>query len=196
MNAEIISIGDELLIGQVVNTNASFISRELNAIGIGVNRVTTIGDDMSVIMHSFRQAWKDNDVVIVTGGLGPTHDDISKAAVSKFFNRELRLNEETLKEVEERFHRFGYRTMPESNRGQAMVPEDFVPLRNEKGTAPGLLFQEQDQTFVILPGVPHEMEWLMKEQVLPRLQEIYTTELEVIKHRTILTTGIGESSLA
>jgi nicotinamide-nucleotide amidase len=196
MNAEIISIGDELLIGQVVNTNASFISRELNAIGVGVARVTTIGDEMKPILATFKRAWKEQDVVIVTGGLGPTHDDISKAAVAKFFEKKLILHKPTLRAVEARFKRFGYRKMPEVNIGQAMIPEGFVALKNEKGTAPGLLYHEDGKTFVIMAGVPFEMEFLLTTHVLPFLKKTYRTNLEIIRHRTILTTGIGESLLA
>jgi nicotinamide-nucleotide amidase len=196
MKSEIISIGDELLIGQVVNTNAAWLSRELNATGIAVGRVTTIGDDRKEILATFRRAWKENDVVVVTGGLGPTHDDISKAAVAKFFRKKLVLHKPTLRAVEERFRSLGYAKMPEANVGQAMVPEGFTILRNEKGTAPGLLYREEGKTFVILPGVPYEMEYIMQSGVIPILQRTYKKELEVILHRTILTTGIGESMLA
>ncbi|HWF44709.1 MAG TPA: competence/damage-inducible protein A [Candidatus Kapabacteria bacterium] len=196
MKAEIISIGDELLIGQVINTNAAWLSRELNATGIAVGCVTTVGDDMKVILAAFRCAWKENDVVVVTGGLGPTHDDISKDAVAKFFRKKLVLHKPTLRSVEERFRSLGYAKMPEANVGQAMVPEGFTILPNGKGTAPGLLFREEGKTFVILPGVPYEMEYIMQSGVIPILRRVYKKDLEVILHRTILTTGIGESMLA
>ena len=196
MNAEIVSIGDELLIGQVINTNAAYLSRELNALGVAVSRVTTVGDDLREILQAFRQAWKTSDVVIVTGGLGPTHDDISKDAVAKFFRKELVLHKPTLRAVEERFRTLGYSKMPEVNTGQAMIPEGFTPLKNEKGTAPGLLYQEDGKTFAILPGVPIEMEHIMTTGVIPILRRTYKKDLEIIRHRTLLTTGIGESSLA
>ena len=152
MQAEIITIGDELLIGQVVNTNAAFLGRELSSLGIPMVRETTVGDDLKSILAAFRSAWNVSDVVIVTGGLGPTHDDISKAAVAKFFHAKMALHNPTLKAVRERFAQLGYEKMPEVNIGQAMVPEGFQVLRNKWGTAPGLLRYEASKTFVILPG--------------------------------------------
>ena len=196
MRAEIITIGDELLIGQVTNTNAAFLGRELSELGIPAVRETTVGDDLKSILSTFRRAWKESDVVIVTGGLGPTHDDISKSAVAKFFRAKMVLHKPTLEAVRERFARLGYAKMPEANIGQAMVPEGFRALTNERGTAPGLLRHESGKTFVILPGVPQEMEGLMQNHVLPFLRRTYKKNLEVILHRTLLTTGIGESMLA
>ncbi len=196
MRAELITIGDELLIGQVVNTNAAYLGRELSAIGIPVARETTVKDDASAIIAAFRHAWKSSDVVIVTGGLGPTHDDISKAAVQKFFHAKLTLHKPTLKAVRERFARLGYENMPDINIGQAMVPEGFRPLKNNRGTAPGLLRHEHGKTFVLLPGVPLEMEAILQSGVIPFLRRTYKNKLEAIRHRTLLTTGIGESSLA
>jgi nicotinamide-nucleotide amidase len=196
MRAEIITIGDELLIGQVINTNAAFLGRELSSLGIPMVRETTVGDDLKPILKEFRRAWKESDVVIVTGGLGPTHDDISKAAVATFFRAKMTLHTPTLKAVRERFARLGYEKMPEVNVGQAMVPEGFRALRNDWGTAPGLMRHEHDKTFVILPGVPQEMEGIMRSSVIPFLRRTYKKNLEVIRHRTLLTTGIGESVLA
>ncbi len=197
MQAEILSIGDELLIGQVINTNASAISKQLNAIGIGVSRVTTIGDNEKEILRAMKEAWKKNDVVIATGGLGPTHDDISKHVVAKFFKKKLVLDKKTLAHVRARFRSFGITKMPEVNVGQAMIPEGFIALRNDRGTAPGLLYHEKGKTFIILPGVPHEMNWLMSKCVLPELQKLHKKKLgEAIIHRTLLTVGIGESTLA
>jgi nicotinamide-nucleotide amidase len=195
MNLEIVTIGDELLLGHIVNTNASWMSRELNEIGISVRKVTTVGDDAKEILAAFRLAWKENDIVIVTGGLGPTHDDISKASVAKFFRKKLVLHEKTLTTVRGYFTMLGYERMPEVNVGQAMVPEDFTPLRNERGTAPGLLYQDGGKTFVILPGVPTEMEFVMTTGVLPFLKKRYKKNLVAIKHRTLITSGIGESVL-
>lgn len=197
MRAEIISIGDELLIGQVINTNASYISSKLGSIGIGVSRVTTVGDSLPEIRRAFQRAWKEADVVIVTGGLGPTHDDISKDAVARFFGKELVLDKKTLKAVEARFAGFGYKKMPASNLGQAMVPKDFTVLRNGAGTAPGLLFQEKGKSFVILPGVPREMQWILDDSLLKILKKsAKAVSNEVIRHRVLMTYGIGESSLA
>jgi len=196
MTAEIITIGDELLIGQIVNTNASYIAKLLNDTGVAVARTTTVGDDPKAILTAFRSAWKQHDIVIATGGLGPTHDDISKAVVAKFFGKELIRHQPTLRLVRERFAKLGYARMPEVNVGQAMVPEGFKVLRNDRGTAPGLLFHEEGKTFVILPGVPAEMELLMTSGVIPAIRKLYKVKLSAILHRTLMTSGIGESVLA
>jgi nicotinamide-nucleotide amidase len=197
VQAEILTIGDELLIGQVINTNAAEISKQLNAIGIAVSRVTTVGDNEKDILSAIGSAWKENDVIIATGGLGPTHDDISKHLVAKFFKKKLILDKKTLAHVRARFRTFGIKKMPGVNIGQAMVPIGFKALRNDRGTAPGLLYHQKNKTFIILPGVPHEMNWLMGKWVLPELQKTYKKKLgDVIIHRTLLTTGIGESLLA
>jgi nicotinamide-nucleotide amidase len=195
MNLEIITIGDELLSGHIVNTNAAWMGRELGEIGLSVRKATTVGDDAKALLATFRQAWNENDIVIVTGGLGPTHDDISKAAVSKFFRKKLVLHKPTLAAVRGWFAKLGYAKMPEVNVGQAMVPEDFIPLRNERGTAPGLLYYKGRKTFIILAGVPTEMEYIMKTGVLPFLKKNYKKHLVVIKHHTLITSGIGESVL-
>jgi nicotinamide-nucleotide amidase len=197
MQAEILSIGDELLIGQVINTNAAFISQKLNVIGIDVSRVTTVGDNEKEILNAMKSAWQRNDIVIATGGLGPTHDDISKNVVAKFFKKKLILHKKTLAQVKVRFRTFGIKKMPEVNMGQAMIPQGFAALANKKGTAPGLLYSAKGKTFIILPGVPHEMSWLMEEHVLPQLQKNYKRKLQnAILHRNLLTVGIGESTLA
>src|SRR5436305_252720 len=146
MQAEILSIGDELLIGQVINTNAAFISERLNAVGIAVSRVTTIGDNEKEILAAIKSAWQKNDIVIATGGLGPTHDDISKHVVAKFFKKRFILDKKTLVHVRRRFRAFGIKKMPEVNIGQAMIPQGFAVLKNEKGTAPGLLFTQKGKT--------------------------------------------------
>ena len=196
LKSEIITIGDELLIGQIVNTNASWIAKELSALGIPVARVTTVGDDAKAITTAAKKAWKENDVVIVTGGLGPTHDDISKDAIAKVFGKELKMHAPTLKFVKERFATLGYKKMPEANIGQALVPEGFKVLKNERGTAPGLLFYDDGKTFVIVAGVPAEMEYVMTTGALPSLEKRYKGKLEAVLHRTLYTSGIGESSLA
>ncbi len=197
LNAEIISIGDELLIGQIINTNASYISNSLNAIGVDVTRVTTIGDNEKRLTAAIALAWQENDIVIATGGLGPTHDDISKVIVAKFFKKKLVLHKPTLIRVKARFKSFGIGKMPEANISQAMIPEGFTVLKNEKGTAPGLLYSKGGKIFVILPGVPHEMKWLMEQHVIRLIRKMYARKLgNVILHKTLLTTGIGESLLA
>jgi nicotinamide-nucleotide amidase len=197
VRAEIISIGDELLIGQVVNTNASTLSKSLNSTGVRVARVTTVGDDSHEIRLSFERAWREHEVVIVTGGLGPTHDDISKEIVSQFFDAPLEFHENIFEKVRQRFERLGVKKMPESNRSQAMVPQGFTPLRNDVGTAPGLMNVKDGKLFAILPGVPHEMEFIMKDSLLEHLHSCFEGRgLEAIIHRTIITAGIGESMLA
>jgi nicotinamide-nucleotide amidase len=197
ITAELLSIGDELLIGQVVNTNVNYISEQLNAIGIDVARITTIGDNKKVITQAIERAWKENRIVIATGGLGPTHDDISKVVVAEYFKKKLVLHKPTLKRVEARFKKFGYKKMPEANISQAMIPQGFTVLDNDKGTAPGLLFHHTRKTFVILPGVPQEMKHLMDVKVIPLLRTIHKQQLgEAIIHRTLLTSGVGESLLA
>ncbi|MFI5263245.1 MAG: competence/damage-inducible protein A [Candidatus Kapaibacterium sp.] len=197
MKAELLSIGDELLIGQVINSNAAYISQQLNALGIEVSKVTTIGDNEKEILLAMKAAWAKNDIVIATGGLGPTHDDISKHIVAKFFKKKLILDKKTLAHVRARFRSFGIKKMPEVNIGQAMIPQGFKALRNDRGTAPGLRYHEKKKTFIILPGVPHEMSWLMEKWVIPGLRAFYKKDLgAAIIHRTLHTIGIGESTLA
>lgn len=197
LSAAILSIGDELLIGQVVNTNASYLSQQLNAIGVDVTSVVTVGDDAAQLRRAIDRAWKEHDIVIATGGLGPTHDDISKHIVAKYFKKQLHLDKPTLRRVKARFAAYGYKRMPEANIGQAMVPDDFEALANARGTAPGLWYHTKGKTFVILPGVPHEMKHLTETQLIRRFKRIYAKKLgAVILHRTLLTTGIGESALA
>lgn len=197
LTAELLSIGDELLIGQIVNTNASYLSERLNEIGVDVHRITTVGDNQKDIMQAMRRAWKESDIVIATGGLGPTHDDISKNIVAKFFGKELVMDKKTLAHVEARFKSVGYAKMPEKNIGQALVPKGFTALRNDKGTAPGLLYHEKGKTFIIMAGVPHEMKWLTEQWVISYLKKQYKGKIgKSIIHRTLLATGIGESLLA
>ncbi len=197
LKAELLSIGDELLIGQIVNTNVSFLSERLNEIGVDVHRITTVGDNEKDILQGMRCAWKESDIVIATGGLGPTHDDISKNVVAKFFKKELVMDKKTLAHVEARFKSFGYAKMPEKNIGQALVPKGFIALRNDKGTAPGLLYHEKGKTFIIMAGVPHEMKWLTEKWVISYLKKQYKGKFgQAIIHKTLLATGIGESLLA
>lgn len=197
VHAELISIGDELLIGQVVNTNVSFLNKALNEIGVSVERITTIGDDPKIILQSFERAWSEYQVVIVTGGLGPTHDDISRSLVAQFFNAPLESDARVLERVRARFARSGYTAMPKANEGQALVPKGFLAMRNDAGTAPGLYLHQEGKSFAILPGVPHEMEWIARNGLLDLLKQHFAGNgLEAIQHRTLITTGIGESMLA
>lgn len=197
VTAELISIGDELLIGQVVNTNASTLSKALNEVGIVVERITTVGDDREAILTTFNRAWSEHDVVIVTGGLGPTHDDISKDTVAQFFETPLEMHEDILAKVRQRFERLGARKMPESNESQGLVPKGFTPLSNDVGTAPGLYLYKNGKVFAILPGVPSEMEWILNDSLLDHLRnDLRSRGLLSIVHRTLIVSGIGESMLA
>ena len=194
MKAHVLTIGDELLIGQVVNTNAAWIGEQLSLRGVEVLRAVTMGDDVATIRRELARAYEEARLVVITGGLGPTQDDVTKAAVAEFFGVPLRFDARVFEQVVERFRQRGRRSVPESNRSQALVPEGFEPLPNLKGTAPGLWFAEDGgRLLAVLPGVPHEMRYLMEQEVLPRLHDY--ADLQLIRHRTLLTTGIGESNL-
>lgn len=196
MKAEILTIGDELLIGQVVNTNAAWLGEHLNEVGADVVRCVTLGDDVDRITAALAHAYEAADLVLITGGLGPTHDDVTREALAAFFETSLRFDAGVFAAIEARFAARG-RRMPESNRRQAMVPDGFEVLPNPQGTAPGLWHVhhdgERERMVAVLPGVPHEMEHLVTHAVMPRLRR--ARGLEVIVHRTLLTTGIGESNL-
>src|SRR3990172_2590985 len=193
MNAEIISIGDELLIGQVVNTNQAYIAEQLNTVGISVTRMTTVRDRESEILGSFKEVWKSHDIAVVTGGLGPTHDDITRSVVCKFFDTNLVKNEEALENVK---RLFGSRGLPVTtlNEQQALVPNGCTVIQNTQGTAPGYLFEKEGKTMVVMPGVPFEMTAMMENFVLPHFSR--KVKGIVVRHRTLKTTGIAESLLA
>ena len=193
MNAYIITIGDELLIGQVVNTNASWIASELETNNIHVSRIVTIADDFHDITNALSEALLQSDVVIITGGLGPTKDDITKMALCDYFGMQLVMHEPSLTNVVDFFTKRG---LPISaiNKMQGLVPDGCEPLVNRVGTAPGMWFEREGKLIVSLPGVPFEMRWLMSEYVLPKLQRYLG--VEAILHKTILTCGIGESFLS
>ncbi|MGH2567911.1 MAG: competence/damage-inducible protein A, partial [Bacteroidota bacterium] len=193
MTAEIISIGDELLIGQVVNTNQAFIAEQLNGVGISVERMTTVGDNERSILASFRQALEQSDVVVVTGGLGPTHDDLTRAAVCKFFQTDLVEDRQALDNIK---HIFAGRNLPitKLNEEQALVPRGCRVIQNLHGTAPGYFFERDGKYFIVMPGVPFEMKAMMENFVVPFFRE--RASGLVIRHRTLKTTGIPESFLA
>lgn len=195
MNAHIISIGDELLIGQTVNTNSAYIAEKLTDIQIHVVKSSVVGDDEESIISEFELAFSSCDLVIVTGGLGPTHDDITREAVVKFFNTELTHSAEVLENIKERFIRLN-REMSKVNEGQAMIPKISAPIKNYNGTAPGFWIEQGEKLFIVLPGVPFEMKEMMAEFVLPRLSAKIKPQLKGISKRlTLLTTGIPESTL-
>ncbi len=192
MNAENISIGDELLIGQTVNTNASTIGEKLAEIGIQLKWVTTVGDDEKDIEDAFKLAWSRADAVLVTGGLGPTHDDITKTVVARFFDSKLVLDEDHLRKMKALFERYGI-PMAKINETQALVPDKCVVIENTRGTAPGMLFEEKNKAFIVMPGVPAEMKGMMEKTVLPYLKEM--SGGHVIKYKVLRTTGVPESTL-
>ncbi len=192
MKAVLLTIGDELLAGVTVNTNAAWLGAELTARGITVARIEVIGDDPEAICQALRRARAEAAVVILCGGLGPTHDDRTREALAGCLNRPLRLQPELLAQIEAYFRQRG-RSMPERNRVQALVPEGFVPLPNPVGTAPGLWLQDEAGVLVVLPGVPHELQTLMRDVVLPRLEQL--PGRPVVWQQTLVTAGIGESDL-
>lgn len=190
---EIISIGDELLIGQTINTNASWMGQELAYLGIKVNYVQTISDSARVIQEALDLALGRSNVVLITGGLGPTKDDITKHTLADYFHSEMVMNEQVLAHVTGFFEKRN-RPMLEVNTLQALVPEKCEVLFNQVGTAPGMWFEQDEKIVVSMPGVPYEMKYLFTQEVLPRLNKLYTFQGMVQK--TALTQGIGESFLA
>ena len=193
MKSTIITIGDEILIGQILDTNSQYISQSLNALGVVVAERTSIGDDASQILTTLDRALGATDVVIITGGLGPTKDDITKHTLAQYFNSSLRYDEAVADHVRTMLERRGI-VFNELNRSQAMVPECCTVLHNAHGTAPGMWFDKDGKVVISLPGVPFEMKHLMEDEVLPRLKEHFA--LREIVHRTMITAGIAESMLA
>ncbi len=193
MNVTIINIGDELLIGQVVNTNASTMSRLLTAAGMEVRKTLVVGDERQAIWDAVDEAMHTSDAVLVTGGLGPTKDDITKKLLCEYFNSELVENDMALQNVKRIFESRGYELTP-VNRAQALVPKCCEVLNNDLGTAPCMWFSNEGKILVSLPGVPFEMEWLMRNRVIPKLQETFKTDIIITKN--ILVQGIGESFLS
>lgn len=193
MKAEIISIGDELLIGQVINTNQAFLAEKLNTIGIAVQRMTTVGDEEEKIIEAFDKGLAAHELVLVTGGLGPTHDDITRTAVCRFFRTDLVVNEEALNRVRAFFGRRGV-SPRKINEDQALVPRSCMVIQNDNGTAPGFMFERDGKYLIALPGVPFEMKAMTEAFILPFFSP--KSSGSVIQHRTLKTTGIGESFLA
>ncbi|WP_343330270.1 competence/damage-inducible protein A [Polaribacter staleyi] len=194
MKAEIITIGDEILIGQIVDTNSQFIGQELNKIGVSVYQITSIQDDEQHILNALKEAQERVDVVILTGGLGPTKDDITKKTIAKFFKDDKLVEyPEVITHIKEMFQKIGH-PFKEIQRYQAQLPSKATLLTNSFGTAPGMWFYENDTVFVSLPGVPYEMKGLITNQVLPRIQKQF--QLDFIMHKTIMTYGLGESMIA
>ena len=191
--AELLTIGDEILYGQIVDTNSQWMSVELDKAGIKVIRKTAVGDEESEILTAFAEAERRADIILITGGLGPTSDDLTKPLLAKYFNCELKINEEALQEVTEFFKSRG-RELTEVNRQQAALPTACEKIANPNGTAPGMWFNKNGKIFMSMPGVPHEMKTMMTNSVIPRLKQTFKTP--VIYHKVIRTIGVGESFLA
>lgn len=194
MQAEIITIGDEILIGQIVDSNSAFISKELNKIGVSVYQITSVQDERDHILEALRIAGDRSSVVIMTGGLGPTKDDITKHTLCQFFNDELVEDNQVLNYIEELFKKYISTPISDLNRKQALVPSKATILHNAHGTAPGLWMKKGDTAFISLPGVPFEMRNLIKNEVLPKIIQEY--KRPHIFHKTIMTYGLGESAIA
>ncbi len=194
MTAEIITIGDEILIGQIVDTNSAFIGVELNKIGVDVHQISSVRDDKKHILSALKEAQSRVDIVIVTGGLGPTKDDITKHTFCEYFDDVLVMNDEVLAHVESLFDKYIKSPISEINRMQAMLPSKAKVLHNEFGTAPGMWILHQKTVFISMPGVPFEMKAILSNYTLPKIQKQF--KCPFIIHKTILTYGVGESRLA
>ena len=193
MQAELITIGDEILIGQTIDTNSAWMGKELNSLGIQVSQITSIKDERDAIKNAlFAAEQSAANLVFITGGLGPTKDDITKHVLCEYFNTVLIRDNEVLDRIQTFFKARG-REMLESNNQQADIPEACTVLLNDMGTASGMWFERNGTVFVSMPGVPYEMKHLMQDRVLPKIQELF--KLPAVFHKTIMTTGIGESFL-
>jgi nicotinamide-nucleotide amidase len=197
MKTEIINIGNELLIGQVVNTNAAWMAEQLNLAGFWVDRITVVPDEWEEIFSILNEAKERSSVVLVTGGLGPTKDDITKEVLCRVFNTKLVFHEEAFKDIETLFRARGFK-VSDLNRKQAELPENCIAIPNPNGTARGMWFTTNDNNkrtdFIFMPGVPYEMKTMLSDRVIPELKKIYSQA--AIYHKTVLTQGIGESFLS
>lgn len=193
INASIITIGDELLIGQVIDTNSSWMAAELNKIGVWVKRRVAVGDNKEAIIHALNEESKSSDVILITGGLGPTPDDITKPVLCDYFGGKLVINEDALANVKVIFEKLN-RPLIDRNIQQATVPDICTVIPNRRGTAPGMWFEKDGRIYISMPGVPHEMKGMMTDDVLPRLPFFFS--MPHIVSRTLLTAGIGEAFLA
>ena len=193
MQAEIITIGDEILIGQIVDTNSAFIGQLLNLNGISVKQITSVSDDREHIIKALDEAKERADIILITGGLGPTKDDITKKTLCEYFNTTMRFDESAYQDVVNLFAQYG-KTVTPINRLQAEVPAICEVIRNYNGTAPCMWFDVDGKVFVSMPGVPYEMKALMKNQIVPKLKSRF--KFPFIFHKTVLTQGIGESALS
>lgn len=193
MKVEIITIGDEILIGQIVDTNSAWMGQKLNEIGAKVERITTISDTLEEIKSAIKEAESRVDVVLITGGLGPTKDDVTKKALAEYYDCNFTFHPEIAEHIARLFARFG-KEITEINRLQAELPSACKPLQNDNGTAPGMWFEQNNTVVISMPGVPYEMKGLMRNHVLPRIRQKFNAP--AILHKTVLTMGMGESWLS
>lgn len=193
MNVHIITIGDEILIGQIIDTNSAWMAQQLNLVGAQVVGITTVSDTHDAIIEGLTNASKGADVILMTGGLGPTKDDITKKTLAEYFNTDFIFHQETWDRIERLFAKWGRKTT-EAHREQCFMPGNATILKNKMGTAPGMWFDENGKIYVSMPGVPYEMKYLMEYEVIPNLRLKFPGK--PIAHRTILTVGEGESRLA
>lgn len=191
--ASIITIGDELLIGQVIDTNSAWMALELNKAGIWLRRRVAVGDNKAEIINALNEESNHASIILITGGLGPTADDITKPVLAEYFGGKLVIDQSALENVQQIFARLN-RPMIERNMKQAEVPDSCTVIQNKRGTAPGMWFEKAGKIYVSMPGVPHEMKGMMTHYVIPKLQEYFT--FPFIDHRTLLTAGVGESFIA
>jgi nicotinamide-nucleotide amidase len=193
MNAELLTIGNEILIGQIINTNAVWMAQQLNMIGVSVIHMSSVADERSAILKAFDDASQRADIVLITGGLGPTKDDITKKTFCDYFETDLIQDEKVLKDVTEFFAKRN-KEVTDINKKQALVPKGCLVMRNNNGTAPGMWMEKNKTIFMSMPGVPYEMQMMMTLGVIPEIKKRFT--LPFIYHKTILTQGIGESVLS
>ena len=194
MLAEIITIGDEILIGQIVDTNSAFIAKQLNKIGVSVYQITSVQDDKAHILKSFKEAEENVNIIIITGGLGPTKDDITKRTLAEYFDDTLVRNDAVTENIKRLWADFVVKIPTQVNLDQALVPSKAQVLMNLHGSAPGMWLEKEGKIFISLPGVPFEMKGLIDDVVIPKLIKQY--QFPYIQHETLLTYGLGESALA
>ena len=193
MNAQIITIGDEILIGQIVDTNSAWMAQQLNLVGVAITEIITCKDDKEHILTAVNRALSQVDLVLVTGGLGPTKDDITKKTLADLFGFPLEFHQPTYDIIEYIITRHG-RTLTAAHKAQALMPVGIQHLENKMGTAPGMWFEKDGKVLISMPGVPYEMKYIMEHQVIPKIKSTFKTK--IIRHRTVLTVGQGESKIA
>jgi nicotinamide-nucleotide amidase len=194
MKAEVIAIGSELLLGQIIDTNSSYIAKLLAENGIELVLTTTVGDDLQRMKEVIREAINRSQVVITTGGIGPTEDDLTREAIAEFLHRPLTFQAHLMEQIEALFKKRGFR-MAEGNRKQAYIPEGAIPIENPKGTAPGFIAETLDGAIISIPGVPFEMEYLMTNTVIPYLRKRFDIRHQVIQFKVLRACGLGESAI-